>query len=462
MKGFTMERLLASLDINAGLYDRALIDAEVSGISTDSRSVSHDDVFFAIDGENFNGADYALSALEAGAQFSIVNEVERTRFAGEKCIGFVDDTVTALGDVASDYRKQFQGTVVGVTGTSGKTTVKEMLRAVLGTTFSVHGTHGNFNNQIGLPLTVFDIDDSYDCAVLEMGMSASGEIAYLAGIARPDIGLVLNVGPAHLEFFENVEQIADAKMELAEALDNNGTAVLNGDDQLIRNREAGCQANVIRFGIDGDWDYRAENIVMNPDGCASFEVEGHTVILGIPGRHNIYNALAAFAVGRIMQVDGKKAALALGQVSAPSMRMERLDFDGIMYINDSYNANPLSMKAAADVLEHTAIRAGGRKIAVLGDMRELGLISDEAHRDMGRLFASIGIDLLYAVGDSAGLYAEGAFEYGMSADNVRTFFSAEDVRPTINAEKRRGDVIFIKGSRALGLERIINGEKEST
>ena len=461
MKGFTMERLLASLDIDTGSYNSTLIDADIAGITTDSRSVGRDEVFFAIDGENFNGADYALSALGSGAQCAVVNEVERSRFDGEQRFVFVDDTVTALGDVASGYRSQFKGTVVGVTGTSGKTTVKEMLRAVLGTTYSVHCTRGNFNNQIGLPLSVFGIDDSHGCAVLEMGMSASGEIACLAGITRPEIGVVLNVGPAHLEFFESVEQIADAKMELAEAIDESGTVVLNGDDKRIRDREEGCTANIIRFGINGEWDYRAENIVMHSDGCASFDIEGNTVRLRIPGRHNVYNALAAFAVGRIMDVDGKKAADALGQVSAPSMRMEKIEHDGVIYINDSYNANPLSMKAAADVLEHTAVAEGGRKIAVLGDMRELGPISDEAHRDVGRLFASIGINLLFAVGESAGLYAEGAIERGISTETVRTFSSVDEARTSLENEKRRGDVIFIKGSRALGLERIINGEKES-
>ena len=460
MKGYTMRRLLVSLDIDSGTFSGEQLDREIAGVSTDTRSLEAGDVFFALRGERFDGADFVGRALDAGALLAVVNADSLNKglkplITGGNRVVCVKDTERALGAAARGYRVLFTGRVVCVTGTTGKTTVKEMIRAVLACRFSVHWTKGNLNNQIGLPLSVFGLEDRHDCAVFELGMSAPGEIAYLAGIACPDIGVVLNVGPAHMAFFTNIDQIADSKTELLESLGEHGIAVVNGDDELIMARESRCRGRIVRFGVDGPCEYRAEYITLHPDGCASFEVEGNRITLVVPGYHNVYNALAAYAVGRVMDVAGEDAAHALGEVVAPSMRLERFERDGVLYINDSYNANPLSMKAAADVLKHTEAKPGGRKIAVLGDMLELGAISDRAHRDVGALFGSLGLDLLCVVGESAGFYAEGAVEGGMNRRAVRRFHTVEEARAFTEQIQQPGDVVFVKGSRALGMEKII-------
>jgi len=457
MKGYTVNRILRSLSIDVKQFGCDMLNHEISGVSTDTRSVREGDVFFALKGDRFDGADYVGKAFDSGACLSIVNDEARNKITFDMPVVFVKNTEEALGTAARDYRSLFSGKVIGITGTNGKTTVKDMIVAVLSTRYAVHGTPGNFNNQIGLPLSVFGIDDTHDCAVLEMGMSASGEIAYLAGIAQPDVGVLLNVGPAHMEFFNSIEDIADAKAELLESLGTGDTAVVNGDDTLIEARLPHCKSRIVKFGIDRPNEYKAEHIMMHPDGCASFDVGQTTVTLGIPGTHNVYNALAAMAVGGIMGIDVPEAASALEMVTAPAMRMERMERDGVLFINDSYNANPVSMKAAAEVLGYTETQQGGRKIAVLGDMLELGVESDNAHREAGKLFARMGVDLLCLVGKSADLYAEGALENGLPQDVVIVCETVEDVLAFVDNVKLPGDVILVKGSRSVGMEKVATG-----
>ncbi|MBN1290923.1 MAG: UDP-N-acetylmuramoyl-tripeptide--D-alanyl-D-alanine ligase [Candidatus Latescibacteria bacterium] len=451
-----MNRLLHSLNIDTSRFTNDFLGHEISGVSTDTRFIKKGDVFFALKGPRFDGADYVGRAFDAGASLSVVNQSSREKLLSWDRVVYVENSERALGSAASDYRELFIGKVIGLTGTSGKTTVKDMISKILGGQFQVHSTQGNFNNQIGLPLTIFGIDDSHNCAVLEMGMSAPGEIAYLASIARPDIGVLLNVGPAHLEFFGSIEKIADAKAELLESLGENGTAVVNGDDTLIESRLSRCKGKIVKFGINRMYDFKGENIVLHPDGCASFDIEEFTIKLNVPGSHNVYNALAAYAVASILGVDKMNIAMQLENITASSMRMERIERDGILFINDSYNANPLSMKAAADVLRNMENVSGGRKIAVLGDMLELGEGSEKAHREIGRLFGSLGINMLCFVGKSADFYAEGAWESGMHPDDVIIYDHVDDAVEFIENVKCPGDIILVKGSRALGMEKVVN------
>ena len=457
MKGYTMSRLFHSLDIDSNQFDAEFLEREITGVSTDTRSIKEGDVFFALKGPRFDGADYVHRAFDAGAVLSVVNAGSRDTTVSGDCVVFVEDTERALGLSAADYRSMFTGKVIGITGTSGKTTVKEMISAILGCRYQVHCTRGNYNNQIGLPLTVFGIDESHNFAVLEMGMSAPGEIAYLANIARPDIGVLLNVGPAHLEFFGSVDKIADAKAELLESIGENGIAVVNDDDPLIESRLTLCKGRIVKFGINGPCEYRGENIKIHSDGCASFDIGEVTIKLNVPGAHNVYNALAAFAVAHILDIDVITIAMQLEKITAPSMRMERIEKDGILFINDSYNANPLSMKAAADVLKHTEYVADGRKIAVLGDMLELGEGTEKAHREIGMLFGSLGINKLCLVGKLADFYAEGAWESGMHPDDVIIYEDVVDAAEFIESIKRPGDIILVKGSRAVGMEKVVQG-----
>lgn len=272
-------------------------------------------------------------------------------------------------------------------------------------------------------------------------------------MAKPDIGVILNVGPGHIGFFKNVEEIADAKMELLSAIKVGGTAVINGDDELLKVCGTRAHTEIVKFGILGDYDYKAENLKICEDGCADFTIEGNPIKLGIKGYHNVYNALAAYAVGRILEIDGSVIAADLGKVEPPKMRMESFTKNGMHFINDSYNANSVSMKAAAEVLR--SIR-NGRKIAVLGDMLELGKRSGEMHSETGELFAGIGLECLCLIGEYSEIYKSGAIKGGMKSEKIMIFQDTDSTVEFINKIKQTGDLIFVKGSRALRLEKIIN------
>jgi len=453
MEGYTLQRLMNVLDIETVNFKDNLFNIQIGGISTDSRTTRDGDVFFAIRGKKFDGAEFVDNAYESGAVLSVVNteSIEENHYTSP--VVSVKNTIHALGEVARDCRAMFTGKVVAVTGTNGKTTAREMMLGVLRTRWNVHGTRENFNNHIGLPLSIFGLEKKHNCAVFELGMSAPGEIAYLANIAKPDIGVILNIGPGHIEFFTGLEEVAEAKMELLDSIDSEGIVVINGDDKLLKACDKRSASKIVKFGIDGNWDYRAENIEIQRDGCVRFDVEGHSIKLNVPGFHNVYNALAAYAVGRILDIDGGEAAQALGKFKALKMRMESFIRNGIYFINDSYNANPFSMKAAADVLKNIK---KGRKIAVLGDMLELGNMSDKSHFDIGELFGNIGLEWLCFVGNNADLYYSGALKGGMKSEAIMKFSNIDSTVEFINKVKRTGDLIFVKGSRVLGMEKIID------
>jgi len=453
MEGYTLQRLINVLDVERDNIKESFLNTRVSGISTDSRTIKKGDVFFAIRGEKFDGAEFVDSAYESGAVLSVVNKDSIKEKNYTSPVVPVENTVHALGEVAKDYRTQFTGKVVAVTGTNGKTTAREMMLAVLGTRWNVHGTRENFNNHIGLPLSIFGLEKKHNCAVFEIGMSAQGEIAYLANITKPDIGVILNVGPGHIEFFTGLEEVAEAKMELLDSIGNEGVAVINGDDELLKECDKRSASKIVKFGVNGDWDYRAENIEIQHDGCARFDVDRHSIKLNVPGFHNVYNAMAAYVVGRILEVDSSEAALALGKFKAPKMRMESFMKNGIHFINDSYNANPFSMRAAADVLQNIKVES---KIAILGDMLELGDISDESHLCIGEIFGYIGLEWLCFIGENAELYYRGALKGGMNSETIKKFSDIDSAIEFINKIKRTGDLIFVKGSRALGMEKIID------
>ena len=311
---------------------------------------------------------------------------------------------------------------------------------------------GNLNNHIGLPLTVFGLDSVHERAVFEMGMSAAGEIEYLADIARPGVGVILNVGAGHMEFFRDLDAVADAKTELLRALPSDGTAVMNADDPFLQTRAGGARCRVVGFGIEHDCEFRGEAITIGNEGTATFRIEGHTVRLMVPGIHSVRNALAAYAAGRVLGVSGEDAATALSEFTAPKMRMEIIERAGMWIINDAYNANPLSMRAAADTLAVMRKNRPGRLIVVLGDMRELGDIAVNAHRDIGRLFGALDPEVLLFVGEHAGDYRKGALESGMDGAVIPTFKSAPEAAEYLHSIIRAGDTLFVKGSRAVGME----------
>jgi UDP-N-acetylmuramoyl-tripeptide--D-alanyl-D-alanine ligase len=459
---FTVRELLESVGSDESQLPSALLCRALSGVSTDTRTVKPGDIFFGIRGEHYDGGAFADDALRAGAILALVNaDAPKAANPGLPVVR-VADTVRALGNAARACRCRFRGMVAAVTGTNGKTTVKDMLVGALRTRFRTLGTTGNLNNHIGLPLSVFGLEETHERAVFELGMSASGEIAYLAGIARPEIGVILNVGPGHMEFFRDLDGVADAKTELLRALESGGAAVMNADDPLLRARESGARCRFVRFGVNEPCEFRGEDIAVGPDGCASFRVEGRTVRLRTPGMHNISNALAAYAAARVMGVYGDDAAGALEAFTAPEMRMEIIERNGIRIINDAYNANPLSMNAAAETLASMQLPEGGRLVVALGDMRELGEIAADAHREAGRRFGGLRPAVLCLVGEHAGRYREGALDAGMDKGAIRTFDSAVEALPFLDSQIRARDTVFIKGSRAIGMERLIPGSRAFT
>ncbi len=432
----------------------ALSDTVLTAVSTDTRSIESGAAYFAIKGENFDGASFVRDALGKGAALAVVNADSADEYSDLPVVA-VEDTVKALGDVARDYRSRFEGRVIGITGSSGKTTSKEMITAVTSRVMNVHATRGNLNNHIGLPLTVFGLEESHDCAVIEMGMSAAGEIRWLGGIAQPHVGVLLNVGPAHLEFFDSIEGIADAKMELLETIDPNGIAIINGDDALLKPAFERYQGTTLSFGFGENCEVRAESYVIDDNGCVSFRVREHAIHLSVPGKHMVYNALAAFATGSMLGIDSAVMADALSSFTAPNMRMEIVEKKGVRFLNDSYNANPMSMKSALEVLRSIGLENGGRRIAVIGTMLELGDTSEEAHREIGEAYGGAELGMLCCVGEMAETYRNGAVAAGMDSNTVHCFGDSGEAARFIEEEKGTGDVILVKGSRGVRMETIL-------
>ncbi len=454
MMGFTVADLTAATGGTPTRAAEAFLTRRLSGVSTDSRAELKGRAFVAIRGERFDGTRFIPDAFRGGALCALVNrDRNQNGLSGFPIIG-VDDTIKALGDAARTYRSRFTGKVITVTGSTGKTTTKEMLLAVLARKWRVHGTRGNFNNRIGLPLSVFGLEATHDIGVFEIGMNAKGEIAELSRIAAPSIGVLLNAGRAHMEYFSSVEEVADAKLELLEGLDPAGLLVVNADDHNLSVGASRFGGRIMRFGIEREADIRAANIAIDDRGCASFEVEGRRVVLAVPGRHMVYNALAAWTVGAAMGISPTQMAASLGTFASPDKRLQVFIRDGVTWINDAYNANPVSLAAALDVLKTVAVPAGGRRIAVLGDMLELGAIAEDEHEAAGER-AAAAADLLFAVGEQAALYREGAVAAGMDPARIMIFPDADAAGRVVNETVKPGDAVLVKGSRRLQMERVL-------
>ncbi|MBW8481016.1 UDP-N-acetylmuramoyl-tripeptide--D-alanyl-D-alanine ligase [Actinomadura parmotrematis] len=431
-------------------------DAEtvVSGPAViDSRAVEPGALFVALRGEHADGHDYAAAAFAAGAAAVLA---ERPLDGPAVVVGDVQE---ALGRLARGVLGRLPGTtVVGVTGSAGKTSTKDLIAQVVSRAGPAVWPAGSFNNEIGMPLTALRADAGTRHLVLEMGARGVGHIAYLAGIARPRVGVVLNVGTAHIGEFGGKEMIARAKGELVEALPSGGTAILNADDPLVRAMAARTAADVVTFGRSPDAAVRAEDETLDDAGRARFTLvtpEGRApVALRLLGAHAVANALAAAAVGRAAGLETRMIAEALAAaVPASRWRMEVTERpDGVTVVNDAYNANPESMKAAIDTLGHIA--RGRRAFAVLGEMAELGAGSADGHAEIGRHVARSGVAGLVTVGEAAAAMAAGA---GQVASWTGECVQVDDVGAAVAALSERlrpRDVVLVKGSRVAGLERV--------
>ena len=437
-----------------GKIDERDASVEITGVSTDSRSAKEGDLFVPLVGFRFDGHDFITSAMQRCAATLSDRPLE------EKVpVVQVENTERAYGDIARGYRQSLNLHVVGVTGSVGKTTTKEMIASVMEQKYSTVKTEGNHNNQIGLPRTVLDIGEDCQVAVLEMGMNHFGEMSYLTSIAHPDLAVITNIGSAHIEHLGSREGILKAKLEITEGLSRRGTLLLNGDEPLLWNLRGTLPFKTIYFGIKNpECDLCAKNIVSHDEGM-SFHVEGlreeFEVYLPAPGLHNVYNALAAAAVGLLGSVEPSKIQRALGNFHNTGMRQKIYQKDGFTIIEDCYNAGPESTEAALDILAGFRARAKGRCIAVLGDMLELGNRSAAEHYRIGRI-AAAKVDMLYTYGTNSERMVSGAITGGMKQKFVEHFDTHEDLAHMLKMRARPGDVILFKGSRGMRMEKALS------
>jgi UDP-N-acetylmuramoyl-tripeptide--D-alanyl-D-alanine ligase len=441
---------VAELLYSTGDFDPKAV---AQAYSIDSRTIRPRELFFAVKGEHFDGHDFVPQALEKGAVAAVVRKDQLARYEARNRLLPVEDTLLALQTLGAAVRRQWGKPLVGVTGSTGKTTTKEAIAHVLSSRFRVLKSEGNFNNHFGLPLMLLKLEPEHDAAVIEMGMSHTGEIAALAKIAQPETGVVTNVAPVHLEFFKSVAEIARAKYELIESLPAEGTAVLNADDEYVAGFGRGFRGKVIKYGLGSAADVRAENIEKRGAAGSVFEVvlggKRERASLPLLGRHNVYNALAAVAVALDRGLSLAEAAGSLATLAPADKRGAVVQLGNITVINDCYNSNPTALDAMVDTL---AAMPAKRRIVVAGEMLELGPAGEELHRRSGRHIAEKGIDILLGVRGLAQALVEGAGEKGMRAEFVAT---PEEAGEWLAREARDGDVVLLKASRGVKLERAL-------
>ena len=444
-----------------GQYDGG---AMAQGYSIDSRTVQPGELFFAVKGERLDGHDFVEQALSRGAIAAVVEKAQLARYSRPTGLLVVDDTLVGLQTLATAVRKIWGKTAIGVTGSMGKTTTKEAMAHLLATKYRVHRTKGNFNNHFGLPLGLLTLEPEYDLAVVEMGMSHPGEIAALAGVALPNEGVVTNVAPVHLESFDSIAGIARAKYELIEALPHGGTAVLNADDEYVRQFGRDFKGKVVMFGLQPTEciaaDVRAENIEsLGPEGTR-FDLVSHEVRQSLQspllGTHNVYNVLAAAAVALEHGITPSEIAAALPSLQPADKRGQVVQLGNITVLYDCYNSSPKALMAAVDTLVGMTAQ---RRIVVAGEMLELGATAEQLHRECGRYIAGSKVDFLLGVRGLAEPLVEAAREAGMKAEFVAT---PEEAGEWLARETREGDVVLLKASRGVKLENALETWKQNS
>lgn len=458
MIGLSVADVCAAVEgVASGIDDRA----SITGVTVDSRAVAAGDLFVAIAGERVDGHDFAADAVRGGATCVLASRALSDAVGAPLPCIVVDDPVAALGRLASWYRRErLSCTVVGITGSSGKTSTKDLVARVLSSAAPTVSARGSFNTEVGLPLTVLGADADTRFLVLEMGMRGEGHIAYLVGLMNPDIGVVLNVGTAHLEMLGSREAIARAKSEMVRDLPPTAIAVLNRDDPAVRAMADITAAEVLTFGEAPDADLRATDVRVDDAARPSFTLtdtrtdEAMPVSLLLSGEHHVSNACAAAAVGRAAGLSMEQIADALRAAEPDSRwRMEvRVAPAGFTVINDAYNANPESMRAALKSL--AAMAAGRRTWAVLGEMRELGEASMEEHDAIGRLAVRLDISRLVCVGAATRVMHLGASSEGSWGEESIHVPDVDAAIALLREQVRPDDVVLVKASRSIGLERV--------
>ncbi len=444
-------------------------DSDISGVSTDSRSIHRGEVFLAIKGANFDGHEFIAEALKRGAR-CIIGESLSGKIRGRVLSGVsfieVANSERALGDIARFHRGRFDIPVIAVTGSNGKTTTKEMLACVLSSRYKVLRNEGTKNNQIGLPLTLLKLDSSYDLCTVELGTNHFGEIAYLSGVCQPNIGILTNIGPSHLAYLRNTAGVFKEKSSLIENLLPPELAILNADDSFLRREllKKTKRPFTLGFGIKNAADFFATGIKKSTRGWG-FQVKGaegkYAFTLATRGYYNIYNALAAIAIARIFGISYKDISRELSGFHFPKSRMEIIKSGGITFIDDTYNANPVSLTQALDALE--GMEGAGRKILVLGDMLELGEEKNKYHYQAGMHAARVA-DILITVGKLSRLTGKGAREAGISRANIFSCRSSVEAKEVLSrrVSLEKNDVVLVKGSRLMRMEEVLKARRITT
>jgi len=432
----------------------------MKGLSTDSRTIGSGNLFIALVGERFDGHEYLRDAVRAGAAGLLVHrrqDAVYTQISPEIPIVFVQDTLRALGDIAHFRRRQLTIPVIAVTGSSGKTTTKEMLATIMARKKKVLKSPGNFNNLIGLPRTLLEVDESHEVAILEMGTNTKGEIARLTDICAPDIGIITNIGPAHLEGLGSIAGVREEKGDLFAHMHERGTVVINNDDAEVAILARRWRGGKITFGIRREADVHAEHIVHLTGGKMGFTLSigsfREAISMSVLGEHNIYNALAAAASSRALGIEDDVICTGLKEFAQVNGRMSLYCLNnGVYLIDDTYNANPASMREALQTLMR--LSEGQTSVVIFGDMLELGNGSEEMHSEIGRQLADTGVDRIFLMGRFARAVVAGAHTRGLPDSRVTVVERSADILANLTACVPQGGWILVKGSRGMKMEEI--------
>jgi UDP-N-acetylmuramoyl-tripeptide--D-alanyl-D-alanine ligase len=456
MKKISIKDLAKIVKASSGVTG---ISNNITGISTDSRTVKPGDCFFAISGENFDGHDFLADVFDKGAVCAVVSkDIPADEFPG-KVILKVSDTIKALGDLASWYRKDCNFKVVAITGSAGKTTTRQITHHVLSKHFKVFQSPKSFNNFIGLPLTLLGAEPNQEIIIVELGTNHPGEIEYLTRIAVPDIALVTNVYPAHLAGFGSVGKIAEEKLAIAKGLSANGLLIINSDCRVLLDSARRLKLAFQKIScFNDDADYYIDNFIMGPL-ASSVTIDKAIVDIPLPGRGNVENALAAWAICSNFGITAEQFAEAVKTISPVSMRTEMLKIGSLTVISDCYNANPASMKNALDILANLASSQKRRSVFICGDMAELGDSEQDLHRKLGEQIAKAGVNLLIALGNLAAIAAESTKKISPGIA-ICSFTSNTDLCNNLRDLVKDSDIILVKGSRVNKLELVVEKLKE--
>ncbi len=453
MRALTLQEMAAAM---GGRIRGPVAVPTVTSVSTDSRGSVSGSLFFAIPGDRFDGHSFVNEALEKGANAAAVSDLSRidAKHHGAGRLIQVHDTVEAFGRLAAWYRRQFAAQVIAVVGSNGKTTTKDLVNTVLGSRKRGRAGQASFNNAIGVPLTLLSVEPQDEYVVVEIGTNHPGEIAALGRIVQPDLAVITSIGEEHLEFFGDIEAVAREEFSLLGCLRGRGFAAVSEQAAGFAPSKAPANCTMLKFGFQPDADLRAEGVRMDSEG-QHFKVNGRfDYFLPLLGSHNVSNALGAVAIGTRFRLSHQEIAAALARARPSAMRMERLRLDQFTVINDAYNANPSSMRAAFEVMDN--LPAVGRKVFILGDMRELGEESVGCHQAIGREAGRSTAQVVIAVGAMARVLADGATAAAGTGKRIYWFATVEALGQKIGTLIQPGDVVLLKASRAMRLEQLLD------